>query len=145
MSARRPRLVLRFSLAGAGSWRYRLDGREAGRRAWDGPRSGLRMDLSLDQVTGGEPLAPYVSLIHDVTIADRSLFTTSTGLSHAWNAATEILDSRPQPYPLRFPDRWVRKRVLRCRGRVDGYWTPARRTDGGRKRSRESGNSDSYR
>ena len=56
------------------------------------------VNLSLDDVEGGDPLPPYVSLIHDVTIADRSLFTTSTGLAHAWNAAAAILDHRPAPH-----------------------------------------------
>ena len=57
------------------------------------------VNLSLDDVPGGDPLPPYVSLIHDVTIGDRSLFTSSAGLSHAWNSAAAILDNRPAPHP----------------------------------------------
>ncbi|NMN98285.1 glucose-6-phosphate dehydrogenase [Antrihabitans stalactiti] len=55
--------------------------------------------LGLDDVVGGDPLPPYVSLIHDVTIGDRSLFTTSTGLGHAWNAVATIVDNPPTPLP----------------------------------------------
>ena len=55
--------------------------------------------LCLDDVDGGDPLPPYVSLIHDVTIGDRSLFTTSAGLTHAWNAVAAILENPPAPLP----------------------------------------------
>ncbi len=87
--------VLSFSLAGSGSMALSLVVKK--------PGAGMELieqtvKLSLDDVAGGDPLPPYVSLIHDVTIADRSLFTTSTGLSHAWNAAAGILDHRPAPH-----------------------------------------------
>jgi glucose-6-phosphate 1-dehydrogenase len=88
--------VFSFSLAGSGSVAMTLVVKK--------PGAGMdlteqHVNLSLDDVSGGDPLPPYVSLIHDVTIADRSLFTTSTGLSHAWNAVESILDNRPAPYP----------------------------------------------
>ena len=38
----------------------------------------------------------YVSLIHDVTIGDRSLFTRPDGLSAAWRAVTPVLDHPPR-------------------------------------------------
>ena len=87
--------VLSFSLAGSGSMALSLVVKK--------PGAGMELieetvNLSLDDVEGGDPLPPYVSLIHDVTIADRSLFTTSTGLAHAWNAAAAILDHRPAPH-----------------------------------------------
>jgi glucose-6-phosphate 1-dehydrogenase len=88
--------VLSFSLAGAGAMSTTVVVKK--------PGPGLDLveqdvDLSLADVAGGDPLPPYVSLIHDVTIGDRSLFTTSTGLSHAWGAAAAILDHRPAPLP----------------------------------------------
>jgi glucose-6-phosphate 1-dehydrogenase len=87
--------LLSFSLAGSGSVDMRV--------VLKNPGAGLDLvehtiDLSLDDVKGGDPLPPYVSLIHDVTIGDRSLFTTSAGLSHAWAASASILDNRPAPY-----------------------------------------------
>ena len=88
--------VLSFSLAGSGSMAMSLVLKK--------PGAGMELveqtvNLALDDVAGGDPLPPYVSLIHDVTNADRSLFTTSSGLSHAWNAAAAILDDRPAPHP----------------------------------------------
>ena len=58
-----------------------------------------RIELSLDAVAGGEPLPPYVALLHDVTIADRSLFTSSAGLAQAWRVAQPLLDHHPEPQP----------------------------------------------
>lgn len=88
--------VLSFSLSGSGS----VDATVVVKK----PGAGMDLatqtvDLALDQVKGGDPLPPYVSLIHDVTIGDRSLFTTSAGLAHAWNAAAAILENRPAPHP----------------------------------------------
>jgi len=88
--------VLSFSLAGSGSMSMSIVVKK--------PGPGLelieqRINLSLDDVVGGDPLPPYVSLIHDVTIGDRSLFTTSEGLSHAWGASAAILNHRPLPLP----------------------------------------------
>ncbi|MET3806487.1 glucose-6-phosphate 1-dehydrogenase [Nakamurella sp. UYEF19] len=88
--------VLSFSLAGSGSMSVSVVVKNPG------PGMDLveqTIGLSLDDVPGGDPLPPYVSLIHDVTIGDRSLFTTSTGLSHAWGASESILDNRPAPLP----------------------------------------------
>jgi glucose-6-phosphate 1-dehydrogenase len=56
-----------------------------------------RATLALDQVAGGSPLPPYVSLIHDVVTGDRSLFTTSEGLAHAWRAFAPLQDAPPTP------------------------------------------------
>lgn len=88
--------ILSFSLAGSGSMAMTVVVKK--------PGPGLDLveqtiNLSLGDVAGGDPLPPYVSLIHDVTIGDRSLFTTSTGLSHAWGAAASILENRPAPLP----------------------------------------------
>jgi glucose-6-phosphate 1-dehydrogenase len=56
--------------------------------------------LPLEEVPDGDPLPPYVRLIHDVVIGDRSLFTRPDGLAHAWDTITPVLDARPpvQPY-----------------------------------------------
>ena len=43
--------------------------------------------LSLDSLADGDPLPPYVRLIHDVLIGDRSLFTRPDGLAAVWEAA----------------------------------------------------------
>jgi len=88
--------VLSFSLAGSGSMALSVVVKK--------PGPGLDLveqtvDLALADVAGGDPLPPYVSLIHDVTMGDRSLFTTSTGLGHAWDAVATVLDHRPEPLP----------------------------------------------
>ena len=74
----------------------------------------------LGDVEGSDALQPYVRLIHDVLIGDRSLFTRPDGLAHAWDVLQPVLDRRPavQPYPqgswgpeaageLATPDRWL--------------------------------------
>lgn len=88
--------VLSFSMAGSGSIALSVVVKNPG------PGMDLveqTVNLSLGDVPGGDPLPPYVSLIHDVTLGDRSLFTTSAGLSHAWNSAAGILHQRPTPHP----------------------------------------------
>jgi glucose-6-phosphate 1-dehydrogenase len=55
--------------------------------------------LPLEDVPDGDPLPPYVRLIHDVVIGDRSLFTRPDGLAHAWAAITPVLDARPPVHP----------------------------------------------
>ena len=56
--------------------------------------------LSLDDVSPGEPLSPYASLLHDLIIGDRSLFTTSAGLESAWKAFAPLQGpDRPAPLP----------------------------------------------
>lgn len=87
------RLVL--SLAGSGSIEVHLVVKR--------PGPGLQLTeqaitLSLDDV-GGDPLPPYVALIHDVTVGDRSLFTSSAGLAEAWRVAMPLLEHHPDPLP----------------------------------------------
>lgn len=56
--------------------------------------------LDLGEVQDGEPLAAYASLLHDVLVGDRSLFTTPEGLEHAWRAFEPLLGGdRPDPLP----------------------------------------------
>ena len=45
------------------------------------------------------PLPPYVRLIHDVLLGDRSLFTRPDGLAHVWRSPTPLLDHRPEVLP----------------------------------------------
>ncbi len=45
---------------------------------------------------GGEPLPPYVRLIHDVLLGDRSLFTRPDGLAAVWEVAEPLLANRPR-------------------------------------------------
>jgi glucose-6-phosphate 1-dehydrogenase len=69
---------------------------------------------------GADPLPPYVRLIHDVIIGDRSLFTRPDGLAAVWEVAGPLLNTPPQviPYPqgswgpeqataLVTPDHWL--------------------------------------
>jgi Glucose-6-phosphate dehydrogenase, C-terminal domain len=59
------------------------------------------VSFDLRAVHGGSPLPPYSSLIHDVLVGDRSLFTSSEGLAKARSAVQPLLDRRPEvrPYP----------------------------------------------
>jgi glucose-6-phosphate 1-dehydrogenase len=52
--------------------------------------------LPLRTVLGGHPLAPYVRLIHDVLLGDRSLFTRPDGLEHVWQVAGTLLADKPE-------------------------------------------------
>ena len=94
--------VVSLSVAGPGSVDVRMVTKEPGPAL---TLAEATSSLSLCDVPGGDPLPPYVSLIHDVITGDRSLFTTSDGLAAAWRAVAPLLDDRPavQPYP---PGSW---------------------------------------
>jgi glucose-6-phosphate 1-dehydrogenase len=88
-----PGNVVSLSLSGSGSLQIALITKE--------PGPGLvltraQTKLDLKQVSGGTPLPPYVSLIHDVLTGDRSLFTTGEGLAHAWAAFAPLQEHPPQ-------------------------------------------------
>ncbi|MGY2079222.1 glucose-6-phosphate dehydrogenase [Modestobacter sp. SYSU DS0657] len=85
--------VVSLSLAGAGSLDIDMMAKRPGPEL---ETARARATLDLSQVSGGEPLPPYVSLIHDVLVGDRSLFTTSEGLAQTWRALQPVLDSRPE-------------------------------------------------
>jgi glucose-6-phosphate 1-dehydrogenase len=85
--------VVSLSLAGAGAVDIDVMAKRPGPDLAMAP---ARVSLDLSKIPGGEPLAPYVSLIHDVLIGDRSLFTTSEGLAQTWRALQPVLDSRPE-------------------------------------------------
>jgi glucose-6-phosphate 1-dehydrogenase len=62
--------------------------------------------LALDDVSPGDPLSPYASLLHDVLVGDRTLFTTPAGLRAAWAAFAPLLGpDRPDPEPYE-PGSW---------------------------------------
>jgi glucose-6-phosphate 1-dehydrogenase len=70
-------------------------------------KPGPALDLTTDVASlplasaNSDPLPPYVRLISDVILGDRSLFTRPDGLGHAWDAVRPILDAHltPLPYP----------------------------------------------
>ncbi|GIG24954.1 glucose-6-phosphate dehydrogenase [Cellulomonas denverensis] len=62
--------------------------------------------LALEDVDGGRPVSAYGSLLHDVLVGDRSLFTTPEGLRAAWRAFAPLQGpDRPAPEPYR-PGSW---------------------------------------
>jgi len=88
--------VLTLSLSGAGQ----VDLRVVLKRP--GPSYELtcaRTSLPLSSVEGGDPLPPYVKLINDVVLGDRSLFTRPDGLASAWATVGPVLADRPEVQP----------------------------------------------
>jgi glucose-6-phosphate 1-dehydrogenase len=109
--------VLQFSLAGSGQVRLRMVVKEPGVTMGLGVSDA---DIDLAAVRNGHPVPPYARLIHDVLLADRSLFTRPDGLQHVWDVAGPLLDHKPTalPYPagswgpaeadaLAAPDGWL--------------------------------------
>ncbi|HEY0933894.1 MAG TPA: hypothetical protein VGD91_09140, partial [Trebonia sp.] len=94
--------VLCFSLAGDGEIDLSLVAKR--------PGPGLDLDvahadISLASLPGADPLPPYVRLIHDVLLGDRSLFTRPDGLAAVWDVAEPLLSNRPQVISYE-PDSW---------------------------------------
>jgi glucose-6-phosphate 1-dehydrogenase len=88
--------VLCFSLAGDGEIDLSLVAKK--------PGPGLDLDVAhasipLASLPGADPLPPYVRLIHDVLIGDRSLFTRPDGLAAVWKVAEPLLSNPPQVNP----------------------------------------------
>jgi len=88
--------VLCFSLAGDGEIDLSLVTKK--------PGPALELDvahanISLSRLSGADPLPPYVRLIHDVLIGDRSLFTRPDGLAAVWDVAEPLLSAPPQVRP----------------------------------------------
>jgi glucose-6-phosphate 1-dehydrogenase len=90
--------ALTFSLSGDGEIELRLLAKQPGVELRVEPAT---IKLPLAQLPDAEPLPPYVRLIHDVLLGDRSLFTRPDGLAAAWRAVQPILDAPPRPakYP----------------------------------------------
>jgi glucose-6-phosphate 1-dehydrogenase len=88
--------ALSFDLAGNGQLELSMVVKQPG------PTLKLRSahtDLPLSQVHGANPLPPYVRLIHDVLLGDRSLFTRPDGLEHVWTVAGDLVANKPEPLP----------------------------------------------
>jgi glucose-6-phosphate 1-dehydrogenase len=104
LSGRLPRdaNVLSFSLAGDGEIDLSLVAKK--------PGPALRLDVAhasipLASLHGADPLPPYVRLIHDVLLGDRSLFTRPDGLAAVWDTAEPLL-SAPPPVSTYPPGSW---------------------------------------
>jgi glucose-6-phosphate 1-dehydrogenase len=98
LSGRLPRdaNVLCFSLAGDGEIDLSIVAKK--------PGPGLDLDVAhasipLASLRDADPLPPYVRLIHDVLLGDRSLFTRPDGLAAVWEAAGPLLSSPPHVNP----------------------------------------------
>lgn len=88
--------ALSFSLAGSGALDIALVVKK--------PGAGLDLasatsTVALSSVPGANPLPPYVRLIHDVLLGDRSLFTRPDGLASVWKVVAPLLDNPPPPVP----------------------------------------------
>jgi glucose-6-phosphate 1-dehydrogenase len=94
--------VLSFSLAGDGEIELSLVAKKPG-PAFD--LDVAHADIPLSGLSGANPLPPYVRLIHDVLLGDRSLFTRPDGLAAVWRVAEPLLSSPPRvsSYP---PGSW---------------------------------------
>jgi glucose-6-phosphate 1-dehydrogenase len=57
------------------------------------------VSIPLASLPGADPLPPYVRLIHDVLLGDRSLFTRPDGLAAVWEVAGPLLSRPPQVSP----------------------------------------------
>jgi glucose-6-phosphate 1-dehydrogenase len=84
--------VLSFSLAGDGEIDLSLVAKK--------PGAGLQLDsarasIPLSGLKDADPLPPYVRLIHDVLLGDRSLFTRPDGLAAVWKVAEPLLSAPP--------------------------------------------------
>jgi glucose-6-phosphate 1-dehydrogenase len=88
--------VLSLDLSGSGAIELRLVAKRPG------PSLDLEVadiGLALAALPDGDPLPPYVRLINDVLVGDRSLFTRPDGLASVWKAAECLLDDPPTPRP----------------------------------------------
>jgi glucose-6-phosphate 1-dehydrogenase len=85
--------ALSFSLAGDGEIDLRLLAKKPGVELEVEPAT---IRLPLAELPDAEPLPPYVRLIHDVLLGDRSLFTRPDGLAAAWRAVQPLLQAPPR-------------------------------------------------
>jgi glucose-6-phosphate 1-dehydrogenase len=94
--------VLSFSLDGDGEIDLTLVAKKPGPAL----ELGLaRASIPLASLHGADPLPPYVRLIHDVILGDRSLFTRPDGLAAVWDTAEPLL-SAPPPVSAYPPGSW---------------------------------------
>jgi glucose-6-phosphate 1-dehydrogenase len=85
--------VLSLSLSGSGAVDLQVVAKEPGP---DLSLATATATLQLADVPGGTPLPPYASLLHDVLVGDRSLFTSSAGLAAAWRAFAPLQQRPPR-------------------------------------------------
>jgi glucose-6-phosphate 1-dehydrogenase len=88
--------VICFSLAGDGDIDLSLVTKK--------PGPGIDLDvahasIALASLKDADPLPPYVRLIHDVLLGDRSLFTRPDGLAAVWKVAGPLLSTPPEVKP----------------------------------------------
>ena len=88
--------VLSFDLSGNGAIELSIVAKRPG-PSLDLDVGDVRLQLA--DLPSGDPLPPYVRLIHDVLMGDRSLFTRPDGLEQVWRTAQPLLDHRPAPQP----------------------------------------------
>jgi glucose-6-phosphate 1-dehydrogenase len=88
--------VLSFSLAGDGEIDLSLVAKKPG-PALDLDNASVSIPLS--GLKGANPLPPYVRLLHDVLLGDRSLFTRPDGLAAVWKTAGPLLANPPKVAP----------------------------------------------
>ncbi|RFU19447.1 glucose-6-phosphate dehydrogenase [Geodermatophilus marinus] len=84
--------VLSLSLSGSGAVDLALVAKQPGP---DLALARATATLELADVPGGTPLPPYASLLHDVLVGDRSLFTSGDGLAQAWRAFAPLQEDPP--------------------------------------------------
>ena len=88
--------VLSFSLAGSGEIGLSLMAKKPGPAL---AVEAAQASIPLAGLKGADPLPPYVRLIHDVLLGDRSLFTRPDGLAAVWQVAAPLLASPPKVVP----------------------------------------------
>ena len=88
--------VLTFSLSGDGEIDMSMVAKKPGPALDLDP---ARAAIPLSGLKGADPLPPYVRLIHDALIGDRSLFTRPDGLAAVWKVAAPLLDNPPKVVP----------------------------------------------
>jgi glucose-6-phosphate 1-dehydrogenase len=86
--------VLTFDLAGDGAIDLSLLAKKPG-VALEAEPATVRLPLA--ELPDAEPLPPYVRLIHDVLLGDRSLFTRPDGLAATWKTIAPLLENRGKP------------------------------------------------
>jgi glucose-6-phosphate 1-dehydrogenase len=85
--------AISFSLAGDGEIDVTLLAKKPGVDITVDPTT---IKIPLAQLPDADPLPPYVRLIHDVLLGDRSLFTRPDGLAAVWKVAKPLLDHPPR-------------------------------------------------
>jgi glucose-6-phosphate 1-dehydrogenase len=85
--------VLSFSLAGNGEIDLTLAVKKPGP---DLIVESTTNHVTLAELPNADPLPPYVRLIHDVLLGDRSLFTRPDGLASTWKVIEPILANPPR-------------------------------------------------